>query len=343
METPTAAVDDLSALVEKSLFVSNSPFSTPRRPRALPETPIKASNKHAHVTVGNFTEFIRPGRNIANDPHVVNIGSPRSLKSCAQCGIDPAELYPVPFDAFERTNLPIASHNALGSRVEIRPKPSERRRIARQRFEAFEAQRKQKLQLVKTQREVLIAEENAQNETRKSGSFTLNSHDVNAATKIGDFQKAHKSEFLTRKAAAEYRRRATLERAKAIAKANEVAVLKAQIAKEHRRNEALRTQRIEEQQQRERIEQKRTQLRVTVEHNVRQQIYYQKSLQQKCDASNDVCYAPSFGRSLREIDKKEAKGKAQQKILVHDAKLAYLTPRQRNEKVASSQAERSVV
>ena len=346
MATPVRPV--FESPVQKKLFVRDSPVRTPgrtpgRTPRPLPETPIKGTAKHRHVTVRNYMDFIPPGRNIANDPSVVCIGSPRSLKSCAQCGVDPSELYPVPFDVFERREIPLPSHNALGGRVDIRPNPLERRRIARQRFEAFETQRKQKIQLVRTQREVLIAEETVKELRLSGGESSRQSHAGESERRTAEPRRSpKKSEFLMRKTAAEIHRRTTLERAKAITKASEVAILKAQIAREQRRADLIRAQRIEEQLRRERIEQKRTERRVSVEQNVRQQVYHQRSLQQKCDVTNHVCHTPRFGKSLRELDKLAPKTKAQQQILVHDAKLAYLTPRDRSAKIASSRTEKLV-
>ncbi|KNH04444.1 hypothetical protein XU18_4303 [Perkinsela sp. CCAP 1560/4] len=341
--------DDLDSHME-DLRIAEHPPTMPNQ-RGVSAIPIKGAKKNLHITVENFQQLIAPNRAMVLEPDAPAIGSPLSLKSCALCGIDPAELYPVPLESFQKTNFQRTFHNALGDRVVLKPTSTEQKILAKRRFEEFEKERMEKIERVRKQRDILVAEgndsqETAPEETRARLDSSLIEQNEDFLHRMGTprsayfpFQRALRSEFLTRKYAAEERRRLAAERAHEMKENSEIAAIKAQIANDYRRNRSIHEQRMERQRQLEEEAHKRALLRDGVDHKLRQQLYKQKSLQRECDKSNTIYHSPLLGHHLREADRKDARNKALQSIQVNDAKLSYLTPERRNAKAESTLSE----
>mmetsp|Transcript_18111 Transcript_18111/g.28353 ORF Transcript_18111/g.28353 Transcript_18111/m.28353 type:complete len:328 (-) Transcript_18111:57-1040(-) len=319
-----AKVDEIDSLMEK--------LST----KEVPATPIKSARRHMHINAENFEQLMPPRQRGAHDDSMPSIGSPLSLKSCALSGIEPSELYPVPYETFQRIYCQTPYHNALGERLAVSLKKRDQKVLATKMFQDFEKLRQRKIETVKKLRNRLKAEESGRTTSKTS-------HDPKSISK-GSFVKSttskgmpsgprqSDSEFLKRKAAAAERRKQTLQRAREIQQSREISAIKNLIANDYKRDQCLRENSLQRQLKQHSLANKRTTLREAVEHNLREQLYEQKSVQRASDRSHTIYHEPMFGRRLRAADRKENRQQALRKISVHDAKLAYLTPRQRTEK-----------
>eukprot|EP00759_Apiculatamorpha_spiralis_P013130 PhF_6_TR19935/c0_g1_i2/m.29006 len=277
----------------------------------------------------------------------VDITSPRSLQVCAIHGIDPNELMPFSVQYFERTLTPALTHNAFGQQVRVEPGTADRKILAQQRYDNYEARRQDKLRLLRAAREQYISNElvasvegtqpdqvafmavvPATSPGREMRSRSAAAHggrgNVSTTEVLMKERDAYLLDRFERQRTMEQKRKEVLERASQLKEIQQEYILSQQIAKEQQHAEQFRQRLWERQQKSEVKRMKQEKQRELVDRARRQQEFFFD--QHRTAVAENIVHRDPYTA----LDGNKALAKEVQRYRIQAAKLQYLTPRQRD-------------